>query len=499
MKRYIASLLLLVLLLAGPASSQVSCSGVIAVGTEWETPFYVIDSRTAGPVVMITAGIHGNEPAGSRAAAQILNWKVTRGKLIILPRANQPGLEDNTRRMPGVSGEIADLNRNFPVLENDKPKCPMSTAIWTLVESQQPDWLIDLHEGINFARVSKSVGSSIIADHSPETKRYVRKMLDAVNNTIDEPVRKFMLKSAPVKGSVARAASELLGARSMIIETTSKDQPLSLRSRQHRIAVHRLLSDLDMVSSDVDTLVGAVSEKVQIRAAIYDGGGVGSKGPVALEKDLSTMSDIVTHRLGATEIGNGALEQFDVLIIPGGGASKQAEAIGTDGRKAIVDFIRDGGGFVGFCAGAYLASNNYTWSLKIIDADVIDRKHWKRGTGEVEIELTAEGRKLLGGKSNLVDIRYANGPILQAADDARIPDFKPWAIYRTEINKNDAPPGLMKDTPAIIAGQFGAGRVFCSSPHPEYTDGLESFVVNAIRWAAAKQHRIAGPDSGPHK
>ena len=198
------------------------------------------------------------------------------------------------------------------------------------------------------------------------------------------------------------------------------------------------------------------------------------------------MSDIVTCRLGATEIRSGVLEQFDVLIIPGGGASSQAEAIGVGGKKAIVDFIRDGGGFVGFCAGAYLASNNYTWSLKIIDADVIDRKHWRRGAGDVKIELTAEGRQLLDAKSGLVDIRFANGPILQPSQDASIPDFKPCAFFRTEINKNNAPPGVMKDTPAIIAGHFGAGRVFCSSPHPEYTDGLESFVGGAIRWASGK-------------
>ena len=117
---------------------------------------------------------------------------------------------------------------------------------------------------------------------------------------------------------------------------------------------------------------------------------------------------------------------------------------------------------------------------------MIDRKHWKRGTGGVKIELTPDGRKILNDNCDLIDIRYANGPILQAGKDPDIPDFKPLAFYRTEINTNNAPPGVMKDTPAIIAGQFGKGRVFCSSPHPEYTDGLESFVQNAIRWVAVK-------------
>lgn len=488
MKRYTASvlLLLLVLVLSVPVFSQVHRSGVIGGRTDRQTNVYVIDSRTAGPVVMITAGIHGNEPAGPRAAEQIRHWSLTRGKLIIVPRANRPALKKNTRSMPDVPKEIANLNRNFPMTENEKPKCPLSTALWTFVRSQQPDWLLDLHEGSNFAQTSTSVGSSIIADRSPEAKRHAQNMLDSVNSTITEAEKKFLLKGPPVKGSLARAASELLPTKAMILETTSKDQPLSLRTRQQRFMVHRFLSDLGMISSGVDTLVGAAAGDEQIRAALYDAGGVGGKGPAALEKDLALMSGIVVRRIGPVEITGGVLGQFDVLIVPGGSGSKQAEAIGIEGRNAVVDFIRNGGGFVGFCAGAYLAANNYTWSLKIIDADVIDRKHWKRGTGGVKIELTADGRKMLNGNCDLIDIRYANGPILQAGEDPDIPDFKPLAFYRTEINKNNAPPGVMKDTPAIIAGQFGAGRVFCSSPHPEYTDGLEPFVHNAVRWAATK-------------
>jgi len=43
-----------------------------------------------------------------------------------------------------------------------------------------------------------------------------------------------------------------------------------------------------------------------------------------------------------------------------------------------------------------------------------------------------------------------------------------------------------QDTPAIIIGRFGKGRVFCSSPHPESTEGLEPLVRQAIRWSAGR-------------
>lgn len=251
MKRYALRIVLLVLLLSVPVFSQEHSSGTIGRG-DGQTNFYVIDSGVAGPVVMITAGIHGNEIAGPQAADQIRQWTLKRGTLIIVPEANRPALKKNTRNVPRADKEIEDLNRNFPVTREEKPKCPLSTALWKLTESRKPDWLLDLHEGRDFARTSTSVGSSIIADRSPEAKKQAQKMLDSINDTITESQKKFLLKSPPAKGSLARAASELMGTRSFILETTRKDQPLSLRIRQHRIMVHRFLTELKMISSGID-------------------------------------------------------------------------------------------------------------------------------------------------------------------------------------------------------------------------------------------------------
>jgi len=483
----LALLLFCSIALQGPAFAQKRWSRGIAEGTMWETRYYVTDTNKPGPVVMIVGGVHGNEQAGARAAEHIRHWPITKGKLIVLARANSPALKNNTRSMPALPRDRSNLNRNFPKADGDRPKCTLSKAIWELIGSQRPDWLLDLHEGSDFTRInSKSVGSSVIAAKMPEVAEQARRMLDTLNETIEDPNKKFVLKGPPVDGSLARAAAERLKIKSMILETTYKDQPISRRARQHRIMVHRFLSDLAMAAGGPDVLVGDARPENAIYVAIYDGGGVGGKGPGNLEHDLRPIPNIVFRRVGVAEITGGVLKQFDVVIAPGGSGSKQARALGDDGCRAIVEFVENGGGYAGFCAGAYLASNNYTWSLKIIDAQVIDRKHWKRGTGQVKIELTGEGRRLFCDEPGLIDIRYANGPILAPAQDANIPDFKALAHFRTEINKNNAPEGVMKDTPAIISGRFGKGRVFCSSPHPESTEGLEPLVRQAIRWAAGR-------------
>jgi hypothetical protein len=62
--------------------------------------------------------------------------------------------------------------------------------------------------------------------------------------------------------------------------------------------------------------------------------------------ELVTAAEIQANRVG----------RFDVVIFPGGGGRRQAAALGDEGRRAIRDFVRAGGGFVGICAGAFLST-----------------------------------------------------------------------------------------------------------------------------------------------
>lgn len=58
----------------------------------------------------------------------------------------------------------------------------------------------------------------------------------------------------------------------------------------------------------------------------------------------------------AVEIGGGKLaEGFDVIFVPGGWARDKMAALGENGGEAIKEFVRRGGGYLGFCGGAGLA------------------------------------------------------------------------------------------------------------------------------------------------
>jgi putative intracellular protease/amidase len=472
---------------APPAPSAAEKPLWIGEGTPYATPYYVIESGKPGPTVLIVGGIHGNEPAGAGAAEEIRHWTIACGKLIVLPQANRPGLAAVTRAIPSTgpgaaaAGDEANLNRCFPSAPDESPKGPLAAAIWKMVERVRPDWLVDLHEGSGTAgEGDASVGSSIISSRPASAKERARSMLETVNATIGDEKKRFVLKSQPIAGSLARGAGDRLGAATMIAETTSKGQPRSLRERQHRIVVHRLLEDLKMAACGADVLAGPRGR--QVRMALYDGPGT-NPNPT-LEAKFAADGDLAVHWVGEPEIAWPALGQFDVLVVPGGGGSAESRGLGAAGCDAIRRFVGDGGGYVGICAGAYLASAGYSWSLGIINAKVADGM---RGKGMPQVELTDEGRRILGSKTGPFEIKYQNGPLIVPAGREGLPAYTVLARFRSEIVASGREPKIAMDgSPAIVCAAYRKGRVICLSPHPEGTPGLEGMARAAVRWAAGR-------------
>ena len=451
---------LLALLLASPSEAEIS-SGTLAPNTEWETSFHVIETSKPGPTVFLTGGLHGDEPAGARAAEQIRHWHILRGRLVVLPRANQPGLRDGTRHLPELARAEADLNRNFPKTgAHNESRSIIGRAIWSLVQKLNPDWVVDLHEGYHFHRIQpKSVGSTILASRPGDqhSRPFVTRMLAAVNTTIEDPRKHFTPLSGTADGSLTRAAAERLEANSLILETTTRDQPLSMRTRQHRLMVRALFQDIGILGTEAPTMTLPGGER-SLRVALYDGGGVGGSG------------------------------------------SRQAAALKEAGRSRVREFVQSGGGFIGICAGAYLAAANYSWALKIGDYKTFCEKReipgvgpksmWYRGPSSmVTMELSADGRRILGNRRGLFPVRYHNGPIISAAGIKGLPDFRVLAWFRSEVSRYKSQEGTMVDTPAIICSNFGKGRVLSISPHPESSrnhENLHTLVARGIQWASGK-------------
>jgi len=81
--------------------------------TKLEVPVLVERAKTDGPVLLLTAGIHGNELNGVEIVRELLAKKFTRpdaGMVISIPTVNIFGFINQTREFP----DGKDLNRAFP-------------------------------------------------------------------------------------------------------------------------------------------------------------------------------------------------------------------------------------------------------------------------------------------------------------------------------------------------------------------------------------------------
>lgn len=240
-----------------------------------------------------------------------------------------------------------------------------------------------------------------------------------------------------------------------------------------------------LVWEDVPAIAAQHDGKGPVRVALFDDYGSFGKGVPRCTELLSKADGVALSVVKPALIREGGLKDFDVVIFTGGSGSKQANTLGLLGREQVRRFVQAGGGYIGICAGNYLACEGFSWGLGVLDAKTKSSK-WARGVGDVKIEFTEQGQKVLGMPAGVTSIRYANGPVFNSAGSDAISDFQPLAYFRSEFAENGSPVGVMVDSPAMVAGDYGKGRVLCSSPHPEQQTGMEGFIVNAVKWVAGR-------------
>ncbi|WP_254829350.1 M99 family carboxypeptidase catalytic domain-containing protein [Haloglomus salinum] len=123
---------------ASPARAAPSSDYTIFENTVHEQPVHVYEAARDGPTTLVVGGIHGDEQAGYRAADQIADWTVDRGKLVVVPRANPQAIAADHRPWSN------DLNRQFPPTD-EECYSRLARGLWATIEWHDPDWVFDLH------------------------------------------------------------------------------------------------------------------------------------------------------------------------------------------------------------------------------------------------------------------------------------------------------------------------------------------------------------------
>ena len=114
-------------------------------GTSLAMPVHVVCGRREGPVLFVSAAIHGDELNGVEIIRRLLKRKALssiRGTLLAVPIVNVHGFLDQSRYLP----DRRDLNRSFPGSRKGSVAARMAyTFMHEIVD--KADFGIDLHTG----------------------------------------------------------------------------------------------------------------------------------------------------------------------------------------------------------------------------------------------------------------------------------------------------------------------------------------------------------------
>lgn len=227
----------------------------------------------------------------------------------------------------------------------------------------------------------------------------------------------------------------------------------------------------------------------KIRVAVFEGHGGAQTCIWETMSALSLDPGIEAKTVTTSDIANGVLDEMDVLVVPGGGGSRQYLNLGAENHERIKAFVKSGKGAVGICAGAYLFSNTPEYScLAINGAQAIDIEHDNRGHGISKFTLNEKGKEIFPELANIDTcyVMYYEGPVFIDNQVDTI-QFTELATMQSDVHEEgDAPKNMTNNKPFFICNEYGSGRVFSTIAHPEATPGMMWMIPRMVRWAADK-------------
>ncbi len=238
----------------------------------------------------------------------------------------------------------------------------------------------------------------------------------------------------------------------------------------------------------VSSVSGQRRTGTKIQVGVFDGNGTSPVCVIETMEALKIDNGIYPHKISAVDIMNGALEKLDVLVFPGGSASKEYNNLGLEGAEKVKAFAsKKHKGLVGICAGGYLFSTTPGYpSLELFPAPDI-RDHYDRGRALIGFSINKAGKKIFPelSKVDTAYYQYYDGPIYDIPEGSPI---KVLATLTSDIShKKGYPKNITPGKPAFFTFDYGNGKIIASVGHPEATPGMRWIVPRMARYIAGKR------------
>ncbi|NPV47898.1 MAG: hypothetical protein HPY69_13135 [Armatimonadetes bacterium] len=223
----------LALAVTGLAEAETVVTHLIMPGTPYETVVTIKQGETPGPSIFVMGGCHGDEVAGYLAADRLVTWTITRGTLVLLPRAHVAAIKRNVRAWPG------NMNAMFPGKADGSDMERLAYAIWQEMKAARPALVVTLHESRGFYRDDPSAYGQTLTHDFAELNPLFQPVLDEINPRIANPAHRFAIKVAPFATCPTYNAVRWLKCPATSIETCRQ---LGLQTRiTHQLLILRAM------------------------------------------------------------------------------------------------------------------------------------------------------------------------------------------------------------------------------------------------------------------
>lgn len=239
MKRYVPFVLAAAALLISGCQHKTERTLQLMSETPYAIDYTIFESGRPGSRVAVIAGIHGNEPAGTGAAESIDDSILDRGTLLVIPRANAAACQAHVRS----TWDMSDMNRAFSGDSAEYNTSVAAKAVVELLESYEPDIILDLHESSgDYGRDGLNLGHSIIfgGAQGPEATAYVLSDMDTA--LFSQP---WTYENAAPEGSLNQVMSQCYGRTVLTVETDMTED-MAVRIAQQRELIEGVLRFLRM-------------------------------------------------------------------------------------------------------------------------------------------------------------------------------------------------------------------------------------------------------------
>lgn len=217
--------------------------------------------------------------------------------------------------------------------------------------------------------------------------------------------------------------------------------------------------------------------------ALYSETGAWDESVTALKKMFEWMNMSVTM-IDAEYVNNNSLDGFKIICFPGGDMYRYSQNISEQSIKKIKSYVKNGGNYMGICGGAYFSAEKVIWqgnqlpmkSLGLFEGTAegtIDSIIPYPQLGMCKVEITDTLHPITQGLSRDQWMLYYWGPVLNPNN----PEIQIIGNYEAV------------DLPAVLAFEYGRGKVFITGTHPEieedsHRDGviLPDTIINGIHY-----------------